>query len=421
MSWPSDKPPWSHVQWCQTDPSTWPNYKDINPEWTITIPFPNMGEPLYSLKQQIEDLDSKGEWEFLKRTSNPYELVFSQSHDMRIPYSVCSLRPLSRSYFKMIEILSVLEFFKRHTGKKTHLRSAHVCEGPGGFIEALLSQSTANGSSMRLKDAWAMTLKPSKANIPGWKRAYNFLKKNTLIHVEYGADDTGDIMVPENQKAFLEKTAAKCLIFTADGGFDFSENYSTQEDEVFPLLVSSALIGLQTLQFGGDFVLKVFDTELKATQDLIAMLAYCFDDWTLYKPSLSRPCNAEKYFLGRSSRQIPEWIIRSLSKVSEMYYTNKGNSVSSALNAFMNGSDQYLYGQYIRSILPSIPKDVERDIHNLKSQYLDQQVKSLEYALLHKEEWNKDSEMVWKSIYRHSLEWCSEFKMPIRAVHQVVA
>jgi hypothetical protein len=317
----------------------------------------------------------------------------------------------------MIEILSVLEFFKRHTGKKTHLRSAHVCEGPGGFIEALLSQSNANGSSMRLKDAWAMTLKPSKSNIPGWKRAYNFLKKNPLIHVEYGADDTGDIMVPANQKAFLEKAGAKCLLFTADGGFDFSENYSTQEDEVFPLLVSSALIGLQTLQFGGDFVLKVFDTELKATQDLIAMLAYCFDDWTLYKPSLSRPCNAEKYFLGRSCRQIPEWILRSLNQVSEMYYTGQGNSISSALV----GTDQYLYGQYIRSIIPSIPKGVERDICNLKSQYLDQQINSLKYALQHKEEWNRDSATIWKSIYRHSLEWCAEFKMPIRALHQVVA
>lgn len=421
MSWPSDKPPWRHVQWFQTDPSNWPNYKHINPEWTITIPFPNMDEPLYSLKQQIENLDSKGEWEYLKRTSNPYELVFSQSHDLRIPYSVCSIRPLSRSYFKMIEILSVLDFFKRHTGKKKILRSAHVCEGPGGFIEALLSQSTATGSSMRLKDAWAMTLKPSKANIPGWKRAYTFLKKNPVIHVEYGADDTGDIMVPANQKAFLEKMAGKCLLFTADGGFDFSEKYSTQEDEVFPLLVSSALIGLQTLQIGGDFVLKVFDTELKATQDLIAMLAYCFNDWTLYKPSLSRPCNAEKYFLGRSSRKIPEWIIKSLSQISELYYTGQGNPVSSALNAYMNYSDDYLYGQYIRSIIPFIPNDVKHDIQTLKSEFLHRQIKSLEYALVCKEEWNRDSETIWKSIYRHSLQWCSEFKMPIRVDHPAVA
>ena len=385
MSWPSDKPPWSYVQWFQTDPSIWPEYSNkIKAEWSIIIPFPNMDEPLYSLKQEIESLDKEGEWEYLKRTSNPYELVYSQSHDMRIPYSVCSLRPLSRSYFKMVEILRVLN----------------------------LSAKT----STPLKDAWAMTLKPSKPNIPGWKRAYNFLKKNPAIHIEYGADDTGDIMVPENQKMFLEKAGGKCLLFTADGGFDFSENYSTQEDEVFPLLVSSALIGLQTLQHGGDLVLKVFDTELKATQDLIAILAYCFDDWTLYKPSLSRPCNAEKYFLGRGCRVIPEWIIRVLSNICEMYYSGKGILISYALET-RDSID--MNGVFIRSIIPSLPTDIKNDIVILKNHYLNQQIEALRYALLNSEEWNRDSTTIWNSIYKHSMEWCSEFKMPIRADHQV--
>jgi len=375
-----------------------------------------MDEPLYSLKKKIEDLDLEGEWEYLKRTSNPYELVYSQSHDMRIPYSVCSLRPLSRSYFKMVEILNVLNFFKRHVGKKTILRSAHVCEGPGGFIEALLSLSAK--TSTPLKDAWAMTLKPSKANIPGWKRAYNFLKKNPQIHIEYGADETGDIMIPENQNAFLEKTGGKCLLYTADGGFDFSDNYDTQEDEVFPLLVSSALIGLQTLQFGGDFVLKVFDTELKATQDLIAMLAYCFDDWTLYKPSLSRPCNAEKYFLGRGSRVIPQWIITSLSDICEMYHSGQGMLISDALD---HGVSNVHNGIFIRSILSSLPISIKNDIVSLKDYYLNQQIEALRYALLKSKEWNKDPNTIWKLIYKHSMEWCAEFKMPIRADHQVVA
>ena len=403
MSWPSEKPPWIYTKWLRVDPCKWESQIQKT-EWSIILPFPKIDGDLYSLKQEIEALDRKGEWEFLKRTSNPYELVFSQSNDIRIPYSVCSLRPLSRSYFKMIELLSVLDFFKRHTSNK--LRSAHVCEGPGGFIEALLSQSLLNKTP--LKDAWAMTLKPSKPNIPGWKRAYNFLKKNPNIHIEYGADDTGNIMVLENQAAFLEKTAGKCQIFTADGGFDFSENYGTQEDEVFPLLVSSVLIGLQTLQIGGDLILKVFDTELKATQDLIAMLAYCFDSWTLYKPSLSRPCNAEKYFLGRSCRRIPPWIIRSLKEISRMYSSGEGIPISAALEGIHTGC-------FIKSIISKVPSETINDILNLKKYYLDQQIQSLRYALLKKGDWNKDPDIIWTSIYRHSIEWCSTFKMPIRA------
>lgn len=388
MSWPTVKPPWKNVKWL-----TWsPEIKWTEPpkqQWSLLLSFPDFHGDLYSLKQKIEELDRKCEWEFLKRTSNPYELVFSQSQDPRILPSICSLRPLSRSFFKMVEILSVLDFFKRH---KTLIRSAHVCEGPGGFIEALQNLSTKN--SCTLENAWAMTLKPTKTNIPGWKRAYHFLKKSQMVHIEYGADETGDIMVPANQLAFLDKTRGKCHIFTADGGFDFSEHYGTQEEEVFPLLVSSALIGLQTMTKGGDFILKLFDTELECTRDLLAMLASCFDSWTLYKPALSRPCNAEKYFIGKGCRYVAPWIINELILIR---------------NAYAKGSNRLI------SIFPSIPTEINKDIQILKKEYLDQQVAALNYAISHKEEWNSKPEEIWKDIYHNSVLWCRQFQMPIKA------
>lgn len=366
----------------------------MNLNWSLLLPFPELSGNLFSLKRSIEALDKVGEWEYLKRTSNPYELVFSQSHDMRIPASVCSLRPLSRSFFKMVEILHVLDFFKRHTST---VRSAHVCEGPGGFIEALLLLSTKK--SITVANSWAMTLKPSQPNIPGWKRAYHFLRKSPMVSIEYGADDTGNIMVPVNQQRFLEKSRARCHIFTADGGFDFSEHYSTQEDEVFPLLVSSSLIGIQTLVKGGDFVLKVFDTELKCTNDLLAILACCFDSWTLYKPSLSRPCNAEKYFLGKGSRAIPPWVIKTLSAIQR---------------------GQYMSRQSLRSIVPSVPVELSSTLLERKNEYASQQVAALKYAIDHNEAWNTDQFTIWKSIYEHSVKWCQAFKMPIKAGHQFV-
>ena len=399
MSWPSDKPPWKHVKWCtygtQNTSSIINWIYPPNPEWSILLPFPITPSDLYVLKHQIEELDKIGEWEFLKRSSNPYELVFSQSQDPRIPSSICSLRPLSRSFFKMIEILNVLDFFKRHkTTNKTTIRSAHVCEGPGGFIEALLHLSSKH--NFVLENACAMTLKPSKPNIPGWKRAYNFLKKSPMLTIEYGSDDTGDIMVHANQLEFLKKCRGKCNIFTADGGFDFSEHYETQEDEVFPLLISSVLVGLQTLVKGGDFILKVFDTELKSTKDLIVLLSLCFDNWTLYKPALSRPCNAEKYFLGKGCRVIPTWIMITLNNIRDTY--SKG-----ILN--------------IKSIFPELPSDIDQQVNTFRQEYLEQQVAALKYAILHKIEWNKTPDIIWNSIYNHSMSWCQEFQMPIRHDH----
>jgi hypothetical protein len=294
----------------------------------------------------------------------------------------------------MIEILTVMDFFKRNQrgGQRPALRSAHVCEGPGGFIEALLHLS---GKYMQAVDnSWAMTLKPTKQNIPGWKRAYHFLRKSPMVQIHYGADDTGDIMVPANQEAFLDTTRGICNIFTADGGFDFSEHYSTQEEEVFPLLVSSSIIGLQTLAQGGDFVLKVFDTELQSTHDLLTLLASCFEQWTLYKPALSRPCNAEKYFLGRGFHGVPSWIINTLCGIRDMYTKNKNFR--------------------LRRIFTYVSNGITCDIQFLKEEYLKEQIAALHYAISHKNEWNKSPQNIWKLIQQHSSTWCREFHIPTR-------
>ena len=199
--------------------------------------------------------------------------------------------------------------------------------------------------------------------------------------------------MPANQAAFLEKTKGKCSIFTADGGFDFSEHYGTQETEVFPLLVSSSIIGLQTMNRGGDFILKMFDTELKCTKDLIAILAYCFDSWTLYKPALSRPCNAEKYFVGRGCRVVPPWILKTLNEIRDLTKDNKCQ---------------------IESIFSKVPMHIERDINTLQMDHLDQQVAALHNAILQKDSWNKDPQAIWKLIHDRSIGWCKQFQIPLK-------
>ena len=392
MSWPLVKPPWKEVEWL-----SWPS-KDGQPINWLTRPNPlwiekkEIGEinELHMLKEEIEKLDKKGEWEFLKRSSNPYELVYSQSEDPRIPKSISVLKPLSRSFFKLIEILEVMDFYKRHSNEPS-INTAHVCEGPGGFIEALFHISQT--SPLKIKQSWAMTLKPTKSNIPGWKRAFHFLKRNQNISIEYGADNTGNILIPENQGSFLEKTRSKCHIFTADGGFDFSEHYETQEEEVLPLLISSVLIGLQTLVKGGDFILKVFDVDNKATIDTIAILASCFEDWVLYKPSLSRPCNAEKYFLGRGYKIAPGWIFKTLVEIRNAYLCDF---------------------KHIEYIFKDIPEPIKTQINNTLSKFTRDQVGALKYAIEKKEKWNSNPQEHWKQIKEYSVQWCKNFKIPFK-------
>lgn len=239
-------------------------------------------------------------WEYYKKVVNPYELVYTQKKYHNFPDSLCFLKPLSRSYFKMIEMLDLIQFFAMFPGE--NIRVAHVCEGPGGFIEAIFDEASHKQRSIH--NCIAMTLKSKRTNIPGWRRASYFLQKNKNIKILFGEDDTGDIMKPENQQYFIDHTTTaeyggKCHLFTADGGFDFSCDYMKQEQMVFPLLLASTKIGLEILKPGGVFILKMFDCYQTSTMDLLYFLSGHFEEWVLYKPNMSRPCNPEHYFIGK--------------------------------------------------------------------------------------------------------------------------
>jgi 23S rRNA U2552 (ribose-2'-O)-methylase RlmE/FtsJ len=247
-----------------------------------------------------ETLINGRNWEYYKKIVNPYELVYTQKKYSNFPESICFLKPLSRSYFKMIEMTDLIHFYELFPGE--NIRSAHVCEGPGGFIEALFDDSTKNKRKIQM--SIAMTLKSKRTNVPGWKRASYFLQKNKNVRIIFGEDDTGDIMKPENQQHFIDyathpEYGGKVHIFTADGGFDFSCDYMKQEQLVFPLLMASVKIGLEVLKVGGVFILKLFDFYQPSTVDLLYFLSHFFEEWTLYKPGMSRPCNPEHYFIGK--------------------------------------------------------------------------------------------------------------------------
>jgi 23S rRNA U2552 (ribose-2'-O)-methylase RlmE/FtsJ len=206
----------------------------------------------------------------------------------------------------MIEILHTFGFWDNKSSTSTPFTSAHVCEGPGGFL-----QHTVEGLKERrvsIRNLFAMTLRPTKSHIPGWRRSIHFLRKYPEISLQYGADDTGDILLPANQQKFVQ-IAQGAQLFTADGGFDFSINYTQQELQAFPLILASFVIGLQVLAKDGFLVIKLFDMYSTAMQDLILGSALLFEKFCIYKPATSRPCNSERYFVGIGYKgPNPAWI-----------------------------------------------------------------------------------------------------------------
>ncbi len=281
-----DPPPWKNITW-KTSYSLPTECIDTSSSWIIATP-----DTLRETKDHISDY-SDNIWEYYKKLTNPFELIFTTQGDIPTPQSICVIKPLSRSYFKMIEMLTVVSFFDMFKGSA--IRTAHVCEGPGGFIEATYDM----GERLRRKvvSTKTMTLKPTHNHIPGWRRAANFLRKHPEVKIHYGPKGTGDILDAANRAAFIEDTQYVHL-FTADGGVDFTTNFPEQEKTIFPLLCASVHIGLSVLCTGGVFILKFFDAFSVPTQDLIIGLGSQFKRWTLYKPATSRPCNSEQYFIG---------------------------------------------------------------------------------------------------------------------------
>jgi hypothetical protein len=286
-----------------TSPTQQPTLSTGSPEVTLHTPI---HDRLIALKNEIDRVAPTGYWDDAKKITNPYEYIFL-SLQRRMPWSIASLQPLSRSYFKMIELWDLLGLTAQAT--------AHSAEGPGGFLEAIQDRVMAANGQQAIPMI-AMTLKSTERTVPGWRKSNSFLQSYPEVHITYGADGTGNLYSLANQDSFAASATThlipvgKACVYTADGGFDFSADFNGQENTVQRLLIAEALAGLTTLKQGGTMILKLFDMKSRATLEFIWALSMCFDRTGLVKPYTSRPANSERYWIGQGLRSAnTDWII----------------------------------------------------------------------------------------------------------------
>lgn len=388
-SGPPVKPPW------QLGPAAWQRGAAAAAAAAAPITFgpwvETFSPDLQLAKEKISPLEASKRWELIKKMVNPYEMVFTHE-DPHFHPSISLLKPLSRSYFKLIEMLDVMQFFELLPKKNPKIRTAHVAEGPGGFIQAVLDVAERN--RRLVSQATAMTLKPTDNFVPGWRRAAAFLHHHREVKLHYGVDGTGDVYQQGNQDSFVEAAAPGAHLFTADGGFDFSINYTVQERRVFHLLVCSATVGLRSLVTDGAFVLKLFDMSSESTQLLVLLMGRCFKEWILYKPALSRPCNSERYFLGRGFKGLQPKMLELLLQIQQ-----------SSLR------EEYPFG------LASFAQDDERKyLEQHRAAMNENQLAALRRAEVYTakpDEWYTSQ---IQSDFQASLRWCNRFRIPTQMV-----
>jgi len=260
---------------------------------------------LSKFKQQIEvSLDA---WDNIKKYTNPYEFIHTLIPGNKI--SISKLKPLSRSFYKMIELWKMFKFGEiktSHTLPLPHsllqststpqsIKTFHIAEGPGGFIEAT-SYLRKNPDDVY----YGMTLINDDPGCPGWKKSNTFLENNPNVTIINGEDGTGDILKLANYKYCKDRFLNSMDIITADGGIDVSTDFNKQEKLVSKLIIAEIIYAVTMQKRGGHFILKIFDIFSKLTVDALYLLSCLYGEVYVTKPHTSRLANSEKYIVCRN-------------------------------------------------------------------------------------------------------------------------
>jgi len=294
---------------------------------------------LNNVKKQIDENYDK--WDFVKRYTNPYEFIHTVVPKTK--YSVSKMKPLSRSFYKMIEIVKTFDLFNEFNEQP--INTFHLAEGPGGFIEA-----TDYLRKNKNDTYYGMTLLDEDPSVPGWKKTNHFLQTHPNIKIEGGSTGTGDLLEVDNLVYCNNKYKNQFDIVTADGGFDFSIDFNQQEILATNLLLAQVSFAISIQKIGGHFILKIFDIFTKTTCDIMYLLSSLYKQVYIVKPSTSRLANSEKYIVCKGFRRYPEKLINNI--INDYNTLKQTKYISSILNFnidyfFINKIEEYnaIFGQ----------------------------------------------------------------------------
>ena len=389
------------------------NVVDLN---TPTLISHSLYYYLLELKQQIHEYGN--DWSHFKKYTNPYEYIHTYIPNKN--KCVSKYKPISRAYFKMIEIINTFQLLNsgdmpsisyngtypvgiRYGGgsgggggggggvnnlrerestqkiecknekiiqeemcqstpmpeecenecyidlkqtstrgngsfqefqKKQHninfqlqnqqapIKTFHLAEGPGGFIEAFVNLRKSSVShDVYSKDIYTgITIIDDcrDYNIPGWKKTKDFLRENSTVKLEYAKDGTGNLLNIGNFEYCVKKYGSTMDFITGDGGFDFSTDPNHQEETMTNLLFAQVCYALTMQKYGGAFILKIFDCFTASTVDIIYILSAFYEKVYIAKPFTSRYANSEKYiicknFLFKDSTKFYGYLHKTLS------------------------------------------------------------------------------------------------------------
>jgi len=334
------------------------------------------------------------EWDTFKKYTNTYEYIHTSVSNKKLP--ICKYKPLSRSFFKMIEIIHVFDLLT----EKNPINSMHLAEGPGGFIEAF-----CNTRDNYEDNYYGITLISNDINVPSWKSSQNYLLNNTNIQIEYGKDNDGNLFSYNNFLSILAKHGNSMNYITADGGFDFSIDFNKQEEISTKLIVTQILYAIVLQKPKGTFVLKIFDTFTKIILESIYLLSCLYKSIYVFKPNTSRLANSEKYLICKEyteNENVRNYIIKNFSNIIDNI-----NELDSLINV-------------------SIPKYYILKFEEINITYGYQQIENIKNTinLINEKNLSKNLETINSKInilisnnIMKSINWCNKHNLPVNKIY----
>lgn len=239
-------------------------------------------DQLNETKSLIDDYSK--EWEIVKKQIHDHEYVYTSSYYNK---NISKISPISRSYFKFREIYQEYNIIN----EKNKNKIVCLAEAPGGFIQSIIHLLSFH----KIEKIYGITLLSSNNSVPKWNHS---LKRYPNIKFLVGNKGDGDLYDFSNVISLIKEIGKNSVdLVTGDGGFDYSLDYSKQEENSLKLIYSEVFLALNIQKEGGTFICKIFDIFMKETLILLFILKESYNEVFIYKPKMSRFSNSEKYIV----------------------------------------------------------------------------------------------------------------------------
>lgn len=333
-------------------------------------------------KTKIDEQFFNKQWDKYKKISNEFELIYT--NDTETP-SISEVHPVSRSYFKLWEILTDFEYIIK-TKQKKNIKCGFIAEAPGGFVQAMIDYRCKNSSDKYY--GMSLMSKYNDSKVPTWR-----VPSTTNFEICTGVDGSGSLYNVKNQNYFANITGYNtCDIVTADGGFDYTKDYNKQESISLRLIICEIQTCFKLIKDGGTFVLKIFDFNLNKTRYLLNILFTAFDNMFIVKPSTSRPANSEKYVICTGFRYKNLNIVRKMLYECIMNTTNTSHT---------------LHTTY------TLPIEFEKKLVIANCLCMIEQLRNISVTLNYISDGVDDLNAKLKEQYNTGFQWCVKYGIPV--------